>query len=613
MHETLDDSIFADLDHAYGSAADVPGHLRALASDDLDAARDALHELGAAIYHQGSYFSATAPSIPFLIELADAAISARAEVLLFLADMSGAPGDPDLAFQPYLFSSSPGRPNYPEAVATIAAIQRGRETYLRALSSDDARARACAAALLVALGDPELAGAIERALATETDEHARVAMSFACSRMGLRLAPVVEPAGLVADVVASLRADVDPNAALAGLARLLRLDSKFASESIPYFEGDLTRFAALALVQQFARDPRAFDVAADALADRLARGERIQTLPHHCAPRIGDETPSADEPIGTSFATYLTDVPLRSIAGAMAAIAFGERAHDRTLLCRDELDDRMRRVLLLTVEHGIPVPIAGAPWIEASEMARFLNGGGPLDERFEWQGANEPLYLTLTALAGGQDPNEHEAEVDQLFAQLAELWSPERLIALAIDIVDNGYGLAPYGPPQPTIRAAIAKYITPLGDRYPEQFDAYAERLLLEDHAAGARVELAFGRAIAAKQPVEPRFDRLARSAIASNYQHGRDWLLCFPEPRRSQMVAAWGNGHLYNRFLADCDRATLEDALIAGFLASECRWYEHEAETLIATITDETKLERLREQSTGRRRVLVDRVLARS
>ncbi|HLT40224.1 MAG TPA: hypothetical protein VK034_28285 [Enhygromyxa sp.] len=40
---------------------------------------------------------------------------------------------------------------------------------------------------------------------------------------------------------------------------------------MPFFEGDLVRFAALALVEHGREDPRAFELGERALGDRLAR------------------------------------------------------------------------------------------------------------------------------------------------------------------------------------------------------------------------------------------------------------------------------------------------------------------------------------------------------
>jgi hypothetical protein len=54
---------WGSLDHAYGQAGDAPRHLLALVSDDPQARSRAVGYLDAAILHQGSVFSATAPFI----------------------------------------------------------------------------------------------------------------------------------------------------------------------------------------------------------------------------------------------------------------------------------------------------------------------------------------------------------------------------------------------------------------------------------------------------------------------------------------------------------------------------------------------------------------------
>ncbi|MET9551755.1 hypothetical protein [Streptomyces sp. NPDC006645] len=83
--------IFADLDaqpwaereHAYGSADDVPDQLRALASDDAEEAEEALYELYGNIVHQGSVYEATAHAVPYPARLAAAGIR-PADMLVLL-------------------------------------------------------------------------------------------------------------------------------------------------------------------------------------------------------------------------------------------------------------------------------------------------------------------------------------------------------------------------------------------------------------------------------------------------------------------------------------------------------------------------------------------------
>ncbi|MEX2556198.1 MAG: hypothetical protein WEB06_11260 [Actinomycetota bacterium] len=70
MLEGVRDVNWASLQHAFGSAGDVPDNLRALVSGDARAARVALQELGTSLLHQGSIYEATAAAVPFLAEIA---------------------------------------------------------------------------------------------------------------------------------------------------------------------------------------------------------------------------------------------------------------------------------------------------------------------------------------------------------------------------------------------------------------------------------------------------------------------------------------------------------------------------------------------------------------
>lgn len=71
MLEGLDRVDWATLTHSYGSAADVPADLRALAL--ASTCNDALERLTSTIYHQGSIYKATAPAVSFLAEILEGA------------------------------------------------------------------------------------------------------------------------------------------------------------------------------------------------------------------------------------------------------------------------------------------------------------------------------------------------------------------------------------------------------------------------------------------------------------------------------------------------------------------------------------------------------------
>jgi hypothetical protein len=82
-----------DLSHAYGSAEDVPGLLRAIASGDAVAAGNAVRELFGKICHQGTVYEATEYAVPFLARMAAAGLAScdLAQLLGCIAE-SGAHG-----------------------------------------------------------------------------------------------------------------------------------------------------------------------------------------------------------------------------------------------------------------------------------------------------------------------------------------------------------------------------------------------------------------------------------------------------------------------------------------------------------------------------------------
>ena len=80
----LDDVPWADLEHAYGSAADVPDLLRNLLDPDPKVRSEVLSTLYSNVFHQGTRYPATPYVIPFLIEIcANPAVPDRGDLLRF--------------------------------------------------------------------------------------------------------------------------------------------------------------------------------------------------------------------------------------------------------------------------------------------------------------------------------------------------------------------------------------------------------------------------------------------------------------------------------------------------------------------------------------------------
>ncbi|MGW2651235.1 HEAT repeat domain-containing protein [Streptomyces sp. NPDC001393] len=69
MFTGIDEVDWASLHHAYGSAEDVPGWLRALASADTAERATALDGMYGALHHQGCVYDSTLACVPFLLSL----------------------------------------------------------------------------------------------------------------------------------------------------------------------------------------------------------------------------------------------------------------------------------------------------------------------------------------------------------------------------------------------------------------------------------------------------------------------------------------------------------------------------------------------------------------
>ncbi|MFD5161129.1 HEAT repeat domain-containing protein [Streptomyces hawaiiensis] len=97
MFRGIDEVDWASLRHGYGSAEDVPGLLRGLASADPAERQTALDGLYGAVHHQGDVYDATVACVPFLLALAvREEVPDRAgvvELLVSIGDIGGAGDD----------------------------------------------------------------------------------------------------------------------------------------------------------------------------------------------------------------------------------------------------------------------------------------------------------------------------------------------------------------------------------------------------------------------------------------------------------------------------------------------------------------------------------------
>jgi len=151
MLETLHTIPWNTLEHAYGSASDVPDLIRALASPEQQTYQAALGHLWGSVIHQGTVYSSTAYVVPFFCELLEAAeVQNKTALLDYLAAIAHGASYCDVHIR------QPERRNTPEMQQQIAQELRwvqaasdtvgdGYATYLRLLQSPDPQLRASAA------------------------------------------------------------------------------------------------------------------------------------------------------------------------------------------------------------------------------------------------------------------------------------------------------------------------------------------------------------------------------------------------------------------------------------------------------------------------------------
>ncbi|OAI57939.1 hypothetical protein AYO47_00155 [Planctomyces sp. SCGC AG-212-M04] len=201
MLDNLDKVPWAKLEHAYGTAEDVPDELRKLLDADPKVREQALWTLYGNVFHQGTRYEATAHVVPFLIEMCSSPdVPARWDLLRYWGDLivgyfniqeRGHWGDGTHEYYCGQVATSP--PD--EYVTTLHAIYRasleGEGLLYKLLEDESPPVRYGAAwvlACLPTIRDRSVPRLIER-LRTENEGAVRVTLAFALGELG-------EPASL---------------------------------------------------------------------------------------------------------------------------------------------------------------------------------------------------------------------------------------------------------------------------------------------------------------------------------------------------------------------------------------------------------------------------------
>ncbi|MET9765317.1 HEAT repeat domain-containing protein [Streptomyces sp. NPDC006372] len=213
MFRGIDEVDWASLRHAYGSAGDVPGLLRGLASADPAVRQTALDGMYGAVHHRGDVYDSTLACVPFLLALADhEEVRDRAAVVELLVSIGGIDGDGE------------GHAADGFAARARAALRAGAEVFVRLAGDPDAGVRRAAPGALVRFLDrpARVLALLRERITVERDDQVLLAL---IEGLGLfarrhRSAGEAHAAEAVRLLVALSEPPHDPGLRLAALGRL---------------------------------------------------------------------------------------------------------------------------------------------------------------------------------------------------------------------------------------------------------------------------------------------------------------------------------------------------------------------------------------------------------
>ncbi|MFC9079584.1 HEAT repeat domain-containing protein [Streptomyces sp. NPDC057062] len=196
----IDEVDWASMEHAYGSAADVPMLLRGLLSELPDERERALDGMYGAVHHQGDVYDSTLACIPFLFDVVgQAGLPDRGSVVELLASIGGT----DLEDEDFPDDPDADRPdNY---VMARAAVRAGAEVFFGLTEDADPEVRRAAAHAVVRFADgpARVFTVLHRRVEREADDSVKTALiealgCFARLHPASPL-PAVDPARFVRD------------------------------------------------------------------------------------------------------------------------------------------------------------------------------------------------------------------------------------------------------------------------------------------------------------------------------------------------------------------------------------------------------------------------------
>ncbi|MET7385971.1 HEAT repeat domain-containing protein [Streptomyces sp. NPDC005529] len=190
MFRGIDEVDWASMEHAYGSAADVPELLRSLASRDPHEREAALDGMYGAVHHQGDVYDSTLACVPFLFGLVrDTGLPDRGGIVELLASIGGGDIDDGPARTGAEGSGGPGggdEAGVPDTqdraddnyTVARAAIRAGAAVFLDLMTDGDPEVRRAVptASVRFCEAPDRVLALLRRQLADEHDDGVRLAL-----------------------------------------------------------------------------------------------------------------------------------------------------------------------------------------------------------------------------------------------------------------------------------------------------------------------------------------------------------------------------------------------------------------------------------------------------
>ncbi|MGW4725374.1 HEAT repeat domain-containing protein [Streptomyces sp. NPDC004291] len=221
MINDLEKTDWASLGHAYGPADDVPGWLCGMVSPDAEVREEAFSRFYGAVLHQGSVYSSTVASVPFLFAMADDPASPdRAAVVALLLSIGREAVDAEEVYAVVCGENGEDSTIYPD---TANLMRAHADAFIAYATDPDPRVRrASIEGLGLFLEDAERAvGLLKERLVHESGVAERVLVVQTMADLVLRLPATAAPARAWFDALAD-SSGTDADTRLAALAHRAR-------------------------------------------------------------------------------------------------------------------------------------------------------------------------------------------------------------------------------------------------------------------------------------------------------------------------------------------------------------------------------------------------------